>query len=151
MLHTVLIVDDCADAALGFARLLRAWGHQTRIATDGPEALRLTRGDPPDVVLLDVCLPGMDGFEVARRLRVGAGGKDVLIVIVSGYASEEDHLRAEEAGCDVYLVKPVDLEELRAVLARETFTEEVRATRALKGHALSRADASGPPRHAACS
>jgi CheY-like chemotaxis protein len=113
----ILIVDDIADTANGLARLLTRRGYSTELAHDGPAALAKARTFSPAAVLLDIGLPGMDGFEVARRLRAAPEGTDVLIVALSGYGQEEDRVRSREAGFDHHLVKPVDFEELRALLA----------------------------------
>src|SRR5262245_60876818 len=112
----VLVVDDCADMVASLALLLRAWGHLPQGARDGPEALRLAAGCPPDVVLLDVAMPGMTGWELARRLRQLPGLGPAVLVAVSGYAQEHDRLRSLEAGCDLHLSKPLDLERLRLLL-----------------------------------
>jgi DNA-binding response OmpR family regulator len=113
----VLVVDDDPDCARSLALLLRLWGHETLEAADGWAALALAQGDAPDVVLLDLDIPGPDGFEVARRLREQSG---TLLWALTGSASEEDRQRALEAGCHRYLVKPVEVEELRALLAGST-------------------------------
>ena len=89
------------------------------MAHDGPTALGRGPGvRPPDVVLLDIGMPGMDGYEVARRLRADAGLRDVLLVALTGWGQEEDRRRTREAGFDHHLVKPADPAELRALLAR---------------------------------
>jgi signal transduction histidine kinase/DNA-binding response OmpR family regulator len=113
----VLVVDDNKDAAESLAILLGLEGHQVRICYDGPAAL--TCGGPwrPEVVLLDIGLPGIDGYEVARRLRAQDGTTGVLLVAITGYGQEEDRRRALEAGFDRHLTKPVDLTELRELLA----------------------------------
>jgi two-component system CheB/CheR fusion protein len=113
----VLIVDDCPDTRATLTILLHLWGHDTRVAPDGPTALELARAFRPDVVLLDVGLPGMDGYEVARRLHQLAGLEHLFLLTLSGYATEEDHDRSREAGCDQHLVKPLDPEVLRDLLA----------------------------------
>jgi two-component system CheB/CheR fusion protein len=112
----VLIVDDNADAAAGLARLLRASGYAAVVAADGPAALAAAASDRPGCVLLDIGLPGMDGYDVARRLRDDAGLTDALIVAVSGYAPDPN--RATAAGINHHLVKPLDLDALLALLAR---------------------------------
>jgi two-component system CheB/CheR fusion protein len=110
----ILVVDDNQDSAEGLAMLLEIYGHEVRIAFSGPEALDAARTFLPDVVLLDIGLPGMDGYEVARQIR--AGRKDCRLVALTGYGQEEDRQRSRDAGFDHHLVKPVDLEELRRVL-----------------------------------
>ena len=117
-LRRVLIVDDNIDAAETLCAALQQFGHDVRIANDGPSALVLADEFRPDVAVLDIGLPVMDGYELARRLR--ARGLDAcLLVAVTGYGQHEDRERSHEAGFDVHLVKPVDLVHLASVLARE--------------------------------
>ncbi|WP_165075237.1 response regulator [Paludisphaera rhizosphaerae] len=113
----ILVVDDNVDTAACLAMLLQAWGYEAAEAHDGPEALQVAREQRPHAVVLDLGLPLMDGFEVARRLREQPGGKDVFIVCSSGFNQESDHRRAEEAGIDQYLVKPFDPFVLEDLLA----------------------------------
>jgi PAS domain S-box-containing protein len=113
----VLVVDDNVDGADSLARVLQMAGHKVEIAYDGPEALAEARAHPPEIVLLDIGLPnGMDGYEVARRLRAECGLKHALLVAVTGYGQEDDRLRAREAGFDAHLTKPVDFAELNELL-----------------------------------
>jgi signal transduction histidine kinase/integral membrane sensor domain MASE1/ActR/RegA family two-component response regulator len=116
----ILLVEDNEDAAESLAHLLRRRGHETHIARDGNEGLAITRSLRPDVVLLDIGLPGLDGYEVARRLRAQADREGTLLVAVSGYAQEADRRRACEAGFDHHLVKPVRIGELDRILADVT-------------------------------
>ena len=111
----ILVVDDNKDAAQSLGLLLKLSGHAVRTAYDGPSALETARTDPPEIVLLDIGLPRMDGLEVARRMRQELGLKDTLLVALTGYGQEEDRRRSQEAGFNAHLVKPLDLEELRAV------------------------------------
>jgi two-component system CheB/CheR fusion protein len=118
----VLVVDDNVDAAESLALLLRVERHEVRTAHDGPTALHVAEAFRPEVVLLDIGLPRMDGYEVARRLRGQAGFQKALLVALTGYGQDEDRRRAEEAGFDAYLVKPADpaaLHELLAVSGRQ--------------------------------
>ena len=106
------------DAASSLARLLtRLYGQEVRVAHDGPEALTAAEEFGPEVVLLDIGLPGMDGYEVARRLRADAQFGGTLIVALTGWGQESDRRRSEEARIDHHLVKPVDLDTLRRLLA----------------------------------
>jgi CheY-like chemotaxis protein len=98
--------------------ILRASGHQVRTAYDGPTALRAAAEFQPDVVLLDIGLPQMDGYEVARRLRGEVGLKDARLVALTGYGQEEDRRRAQEAGFDEHLTKPTDLTVLQNLLTK---------------------------------
>jgi PAS domain S-box-containing protein len=113
----VLVVDDNSDAASALEALLRSLGHETRVAYDGLQALRLAREFLPDVVLLDIGMPGLDGYEVARRLRALKSQSKVKIVAVTGWGQEADRQRSKEAGFDVHLVKPVDANDLARVLS----------------------------------
>jgi CheY-like chemotaxis protein len=113
----VLVVDDCPDTTATLQLLLRFWGHEARVAHDGPAALALAAAFRPDVVLLDLGLPGMDGYEVARRLRERTDSGRLLVVVLSGYGRDEDRRRSLEAGCDLHWVKPPDSELLRRLLA----------------------------------
>jgi hypothetical protein len=113
----VLVVDDNVDAAESLAMLLRIDGHDVRTAHDGDAALREVEAFRPDVVLLDLGLPGMDGCETARRVRAGSGGEQVLLVAVTGWGQAEDRQRTRAAGFDHHLVKPLDAESLPLILA----------------------------------
>jgi CheY-like chemotaxis protein len=112
----VLVVDDNADAANSMAMLLRAAGHVTEAAHDGPAAVAAAGRFRPDVVLLDIGLPGLDGYEVARRLRATEDGDRRLLVAVTGYGGDEVRRLAAEAGFDRHLVKPVDPEDVHTLL-----------------------------------
>ena len=114
----VLVVEDEADSARSLAMLLRLFGHQVEVAPDGASALEAARARPPDVVLLDIRLPGPDGWEVARRIRGWDAPTRPLLVAVTGYGSEEDLRRSEEAGIDLHLTKPAEPDQLRWLLAR---------------------------------
>jgi CheY-like chemotaxis protein len=118
----ILVVDDLADAADSMALLLRLWGHDAEACYDGPSALEAARACRPRVVLMDVGMPRMHGFEVATRLRERPELVGILIIGVSGYADLAHRRRALAAGFDHYLVKPVELDDLRALLARVTAT-----------------------------
>ena len=112
----VLLVEDNAAAAEGLRDLLSLWGHEVSCAADGEAALQAVDGTPPHVVLLDLGLPGIDGFEVARRLRLRPGFENVLLVAVTGYGQERDRQRTREAGFDLHLLKPVAPEQLKQLL-----------------------------------
>jgi len=113
----VLLVDDCTDTTDSLAVLARVWGFRALIANDAQAALRLAAEHRPDVVLLDVAMPGMTGWQLARRLRQVEGLEKALLVALSGYAGEDDRRHSVEAGCDRHLVKPADPEQLRLLLA----------------------------------
>ena len=112
----VLVVDDNHDAADTLALLLDLLGHHTRTAHDGPQALQAAAEFRPEVVLLDIGLPGMNGYEVCRRLRQEAWGRDALVVALTGWGYAEDRRQASDAGFDRHLVKPVEEAVLMKVL-----------------------------------
>lgn len=112
----VLIVDDMVAAAESLEALLRVHGHQVQHVCDGHEALARVRQFLPDVVLLDIGLPGMTGFEVAEGIRSDESASSCLIIAVSGYSQEEHRRRAFEAGVDHYMVKPADLDALLDII-----------------------------------
>jgi signal transduction histidine kinase len=113
----ILVVDDNVDAATSLARLLVTLdGHQVRVAHDGPSALELAGVFAPEVAILDIGMPGMDGYEVARRLRSDPRFEKTRLIALSGWSQDGDRRRSREAGMDEHLVKPVDLEALRHVL-----------------------------------
>jgi signal transduction histidine kinase/CheY-like chemotaxis protein len=112
----VLLVEDNPDAAEMLRRVLELGGHRVRIARDGVEALEALRREPPDVALVDLGLPRMNGYELVRRARASVNGRRPLFVALTGYGLEEDRRRALEAGFDHHLVKPVDPRELERVL-----------------------------------
>ena len=112
----ILVVDDSSDCAESMAELLAIDGHVVRVAQDGGVALDLLRRFEPDVVLLDIGLPGMDGFQVARGIRQQTTKANLVVITLSGYGQEEYRRRSKEAGCDLHLVKPVQPDVLRNLL-----------------------------------
>jgi PAS domain S-box-containing protein len=112
----LLVVDDNVDAAASQAALLRVLGHEVEVAYDGETALEKARSFRPEIVLLDLGMPGMDGYEVARRLRASEAGRELKLVAQTGWAQEEDRRRTREAGFDAHLAKPVDVTLLQQVL-----------------------------------
>ncbi len=111
----ILVVDDNVDAAQSFAALLKLMENEVRTAGSGPEALEVAKQYRPDLVLLDIGLPGMNGYEVARRLRDDAAER-IIVVAVSGYGGEQDRRRSAEAGFDAHFVKPMDIRALEEFL-----------------------------------
>jgi CheY-like chemotaxis protein len=109
-------VDDNRDAADSLSQLLLLLGHQVRIASDGPQALEMARANPPDTVLLDLGLPGMDGFEVARRLHLLPGSETTRLIAVTGYGQASDRAATAQAGFTAHLVKPVNFDLLESLL-----------------------------------
>ncbi len=113
----VLVIDDHPDTTQGLARLLRLLNHEVLTAHDGPTGLAAARAHRPEVLLLDIGLPGMDGYQVAEKLRREDFGKDMLLIAVTGYGREEDRQRALSAGFDHFVTKPVDSAALQAIMA----------------------------------
>jgi DNA-binding response OmpR family regulator len=112
----VLVIDDNRELAFGLRLLLRGRGYRVMLAHDAGEGLAAAERAHPDVVLLDIGLPDMDGFEVARRLRRLPGLNGVRLVAMSGYGGEEQHRLSREAGIDQYLIKPVALDALEGAM-----------------------------------
>jgi len=112
----VLIVDDNRDGAQGLAMMLDLEGYEVRIAIDGLEALELADQFKPHVVLLDIGMPGIDGYETARRLRARPWAQSTLLCAQTGWGQEDDKRRARSAGFDRHLVKPIDPEELNRLM-----------------------------------
>jgi signal transduction histidine kinase len=113
----VLVVDDNRDAAEMLAAMLGAWGQETRVAYDGTEALASGSAFQPDIVLLDIGLPDVDGYEVGRRIRTEVWGQRAVLVAVTGWGQESDLERSRDAGFDRHLVKPVVPRRLRELIA----------------------------------
>ena len=114
----LLVVEDDEDTVASLAMLLRLNGYDVEVASDGPSALRAVRVRLPDVILLDIGLPKMDGWLVAKQIREQTSWKRPLLVAISGYGAEADRLRSQEAGIDLHWVKPVDPMELLKLLRR---------------------------------
>lgn len=113
----VLVVDDNVDTVLGLSKLLTIQGHQVSAAYSGPEAIEAARASRPEFILLDIGLPGMDGYEVARRLRREESGRDAVIIAITGYGHDTDRHRSKESGFDHHLVKPLDHDLLVSLLS----------------------------------
>jgi CheY-like chemotaxis protein len=113
----ILVVDDNADAAISLAMLLELEGHETRVAHSGTDALAAVAEFSPGCVFLDIGLPDLSGYEVARRMRAMTGFKPAArLIALTGWGSDEDRRQAAAAGFDAHLVKPVDPAELSAAL-----------------------------------
>ena len=112
----ILVVDDNADSARGMARLLKLAGHVSNVAYDGPAAVETAREFRPEALILDIGLPGFDGYEVAQRIRREEWGRDVLIVAVSGYGQDSDRARSLVSRIDHHLTKPVQFDDLSRIL-----------------------------------
>lgn len=114
----ILVVEDNDDNALICCTALQHYGFDTMRAADGPEGLRLARASEPDLILLDLSLPGMSGWDVAERLRADPRTADIPIVIWSAHDTPADHARAERLGCAGYLVKPCEIRPLLRAVQR---------------------------------
>jgi CheY-like chemotaxis protein len=115
----ILVVDDNEDAAESLQRILEIYGHTVRAVGDGSAALEALETFRPSVVLLDIGLPDVDGYEVARRIRATRHGHNICLCAITGWGQAEDKRRAREAGFDEHMTKPVDLGALTALIARE--------------------------------
>jgi CheY-like chemotaxis protein len=113
----ILIVDDNVDALITMAMLLRARGHEVQTAQSGEAALASISANDPEIALLDIGLPGMDGYELARRLRAEPASANMILIAVTGYGQDDDRQRTRQAGYDFHFVKPVNLTELEDLLA----------------------------------
>jgi CheY-like chemotaxis protein len=121
----VLVVDDNVDTAQSLSWLLQAFGHEVRVAHTGAEAIERARAFRPDAVLLDVGLPDIDGYEVARQLRATPDHARALLIAATGHNRERDRLVAAEAGFDHYLVKPFDPSRVDQLLTAQRAEEVV--------------------------
>lgn len=113
----MLVVDDNRDSADALAELLRLGGHEVAVAYSGREALAAGGSFRPEVVLLDLGMPEIDGYETARRLRAQPGGDSLKLVAFTGFGQERERERSRQAGFDHHLVKPVQVEQLSEILA----------------------------------
>lgn len=114
--HRVLVVDDNVDAAVSLGMLLKLAGQDVRVAYDGPAALRQAIDFRPQLVLLDIGMPGMDGYEVCRRIRRESTLVGATVVALTGWGQDEDRRRSHEAGFDHHIVKPVEPSALQRLL-----------------------------------
>src|SRR5438552_2578228 len=114
----VLVVEDQPEVARYMATLLRLAGHEVEVAADGMAAVEAAQARPPDVMLLDLGLPRLDGWQVAKRVQQQPGPKRPLLVAITGSEDDEARRRSEEAGIDLHLTKPVDPDKLQALLKR---------------------------------
>jgi CheY-like chemotaxis protein len=113
----VLLIEDDPDVADSFATLLGSLGHDVRILREGSQAPEVVRDYRPDFVFVDIAIPEVDGYEVAKRLRAGSGPHPAALIALTGYGQAADVQRAREAGFDRHLTKPARVEDLEAILA----------------------------------
>ena len=112
----VLIVEDNPDGRESMRELLEIWGHQVELAENGPQGVEKAFSSRPDVALVDIGLPGIDGNEVARRIRATLDPQQICLIAMTGYGQPEDRRRALQAGFDNYLIKPIDPARLASLL-----------------------------------
>jgi CheY-like chemotaxis protein len=125
----VLLVDDHRDSRRMLGMMLELSGHQILEAGDGSAAVSMAMSERPDVAIVDIALPGIDGYEVARRIRAHPGTRDIVLIALTGYGYEEDLRCAIEAGFDLHLVKPVESGRLADAVAQARRVERRRAAR----------------------
>jgi two-component system, chemotaxis family, CheB/CheR fusion protein len=113
----VLVVDDNRDTADGLARLINSFGYQARAAYGGEQAIEETVAFLPDMALIDIGMPDLDGYETVKRIRQQRGNVHIIIVAVTGWSRDEDKRRAYEAGFDLHVAKPMDADKLKELLA----------------------------------
>ncbi|HKB34840.1 MAG TPA: response regulator [Gemmataceae bacterium] len=118
----ILVVDDNKDAADSLGRLLRMMGHEVHTAYDGLEAVGAAAAFQPDVALLDIGLPKLNGLEAARRIREQQRGGDIVLIALTGWGQEDDRRRSREAGFDHHMTKPVEFDALEKLLAEPRVT-----------------------------
>jgi CheY-like chemotaxis protein len=112
----ILVVDDNVDSAVSLAKMLKAMGHESQVSHDGLAAIQMAERFMPTLVLLDIGLPGMDGYLVAQQLRTKSSLRGVVLAALTGYGDEQDRRRSKEAGFDQHFVKPLDLRALRTLI-----------------------------------
>ena len=113
----VLIVDDNRDGAASLARLLTSMGNETRVAFDGLAGVELAEAFRPEIIILDIGLPKLNGYDACRKIRSQPWGKDILIIAATGWSQANDRRRSEEAGFNCHFAKPVNPDELERVIA----------------------------------
>ena len=112
----ILVVDDNCDAAESLAAVLEVMGNRTRWAHDGDEALQIAAGFAPNVMFIDIGMPGMNGYELARAVRSKPWGTEVVLIALTGWGQDDDRRQAREAGFDAHILKPADPTELERLL-----------------------------------
>jgi len=116
-IRNILVVDDSVDAADSLGQILTAWGYHVTVAHDGPAALAVTQDTQPDIALVDLDMPAMDGYELAAHLRFQPGCEELPIVAITGSGTPDDVRRSRAEGFSAHLVKPVSAASLRTLLA----------------------------------
>ncbi len=116
----ILVVDDNRDAALSLAMIFRLEGHEVRFAYDGLEAVEVAEAFHPQIILMDVGMPRLNGYEATRRIREQPWGKSIRIIALTGWGQAGDRARSFAAGCNGHLVKPVNMSDLESILNDQT-------------------------------
>jgi CheY-like chemotaxis protein len=116
MPERILVVDDNRDAADSLARLIQSFGHEVKAVYDGPQALEETTSFEPDMALVDIGMPGMNGYETVAELRKRRGHVHLIVVAVTAWSRDEDKRRAYESGFDLHVAKPMSVEKLKELL-----------------------------------
>ena len=116
-MKSVCIIDDNIDGAASLGMYLEMLGHEVRVFNSGPKALESLRANLPQVIFLDIGLPGMNGYEVARAIRSMPRGKEPLVAAVTGWGTEDDKRKTAEAGFDIHLTKPIDVAEVERLVS----------------------------------
>ena len=119
----VLVVDDNVDTVLGFSLLLKAQGHDVRTAYNGPDAVKTAAEFHPQVIMLDIGLPVLNGYEVAKQIRAQPEGEKIMLIALTGYGQDSDRRTSSDAGFDHHLVKPARFEQLLQILATVKVSE----------------------------
>jgi len=114
----ILVVDDNRDAATMLAMMLRLFGNEVSVANDGLEAIQVAEEARPDVILMDIGMPRLNGYEACRRIREQPWGADMLLVALTGWGQDEDKRKTRDAGFDHHLVKPVEPQALQELLSQ---------------------------------
>jgi CheY-like chemotaxis protein len=130
----ILVVEDNTDVRDGLVELCQMWGHEVFTAGEGYEGVRLALEQRPDIAFIDIGLPGIDGYEVARRVRNDASGKDLLLIALTGYGSREQKARALDSGFDHHVVKPVDTKLIQDFVSDLDHTRETSQQTRLSGN-----------------
>jgi CheY-like chemotaxis protein len=110
-------VEDDRDSREGLRELLEVWGHRVEVAEDGAAGIEKAIAISPSIAIIDIGLPGLDGYAVAQRIREAFGERPIVLIALTGYVDSEDHRRALESGFDAHLAKPINAEKLNSILA----------------------------------
>jgi CheY-like chemotaxis protein len=113
----ILVVDDFPTLTEGLAKWLRGFGHDVAVAFDGLEGIEVAERFRPDIIMLDIGMPKLDGYETAQRIRQKSWGKEIVLIALTGYRAEEDRKRIREVGFNAHLVKPLIYKQVAALLA----------------------------------